>query len=250
MRSSRTISLIGTSRSTPSRITVTFGMTSTRSLSSVRFARSSWTIPMTALAIMTNPNKASGRCPKMSTITSITDMIALNLVSRFVRRMSATDRDPLDSTTLTFPSATRSRTSADVNPVGNVVMGRSVMAPLSAVVLFVVLHRSCDDGECMLPAVDLRDPDLVLLARHGLVGEEVVLESGDDRLRNIGDVPCVAVDSVIHEDRDDLVICLAVIDHPQTADHSGVEHDLRTIDGPFGDHTDVEWVTVCLRHLG
>ena len=136
-------------------------------------------MPMTAFATITKPNRASGRCPKTRTITSITDMIALNRVRRFERRMSTTERDPLASTLLTFPAATRSATWAAVSPrsLELIVTAPFPRLALPAVVIVVVSHCLSHHLYGVIVTVDLWNPHLILLPRHRLVREEVVLES-------------------------------------------------------------------------
>ena len=113
--SSSTIASADISTSPPTRRTSAFGSTSTVSLSSVCLARSSCTMPMSALRTMTTPNSASAGCPNTRITASIAVMMALNLVKMFPPRMLATERDSRRVSTLTRPSATRSATSSAVS---------------------------------------------------------------------------------------------------------------------------------------
>ena len=105
----------------PSRTTRALGALSTASRSSVRFARYSCTMPMSAFATSTMPNSASWIGPTIRITTSIVPRIALNRVKMLARTISASVRLVRSSATLTWPRATRSATSAAVSPSDPVV---------------------------------------------------------------------------------------------------------------------------------
>lgn len=86
------------------------------SLSSVRLARNSVTMPMPVLIRMTRPNTASFHEPVMSTMTMAVKMMPLNNVNTLARTISARERDVDDFTSFVWPRSTRSRTSAAVSP--------------------------------------------------------------------------------------------------------------------------------------
>ena len=119
--------------------------------------------------------------------------------------MSVTDRDPLDSTVLTLPAATRSFTSADESPRtgDSIVTSPAQPSPLPAVVLVVVAHGGGNDTDRMGVTVDLGYPNLILFTRHGLVREEVVLKPSNEGARDVTDVTttlafaCLAAASAI-----------------------------------------------------
>ena len=115
--SSSTTSATATSVGVPSRMTVARGAVIRASRSRVRFARSSWAIPIAELATRTSPNSPSRQEPYRRINTSRVPSTRLNHVSRFVRRISATGRLVRERTVFVRPAATRSRTSAAVSPV-------------------------------------------------------------------------------------------------------------------------------------
>ena len=92
-RMSSTTMLDGTSsRTVPSRTTSALGAVSRVRRSSVRLARSSWTIPIKAFVTRTTPNKASWIGPTMRISTSIAPRRALNRVKTLARTIWATVR--------------------------------------------------------------------------------------------------------------------------------------------------------------
>ena len=78
------------------------------SLSSVRLAFSSVTMPMPVLMRMTRPNTASLHDPVTNTMTMAAKTMPLNRV--------ANERDVDDLTALTCPLSVRAATSAAVSP--------------------------------------------------------------------------------------------------------------------------------------
>ena len=86
------------------------------SLSSVRLAFSSVTMPMPVLMRMTRPNTASLHDPVTNTMTMAAKMMPLNRVNTLARTMSANERDVDDLTALTCPLSVRAATSAAVSP--------------------------------------------------------------------------------------------------------------------------------------
>ena len=90
----------------------------TARLSRVRFARSSWMMPMIELKTMRMPNAPSIHCPVDQTSASSTDRMALTRVKTFARMMPSVERPERDGRVLTSPAAMRSATSAEVSPTG------------------------------------------------------------------------------------------------------------------------------------
>ena len=137
MTSSSTTSRAGTTDSVPSRRTVACGASTMARESRVCFARSSDTIPMTALIIMTPPKMPSRRSPNSSTMTDAATMIALNSVKTFSRMIDVTERDVWSFTRLTAPRATRSATSAALRPHSSIVS-------LSVLIGTLLVHRAAN----------------------------------------------------------------------------------------------------------
>ena len=138
MTSSRTTSRAGTTDSAPSRRTVACGASTIARESSVRLARSSDTMPITALMIMTPPKMPSRRSPKSRTMTDAATMIALNSVRTFSRIIDATERDVRSFTRFTAPRAMRSATSEALSPCSSIVR-------LSALTGALLIHRAADE---------------------------------------------------------------------------------------------------------
>ncbi len=126
--SSKTTASTGTSASRPSRTTCAFGAVSTLNRSSVRLARSSWTMPTAAFTTSTNPNKASWSGPTTRMMASIAPSSALNRVKTLDRTIWATVRVWVRGTRLTCPRASRSATSAEPRPRSASTMEGSVPA--------------------------------------------------------------------------------------------------------------------------
>ena len=128
--SSSTTAVRSTTTDAPSRTTVRRGAATTLRRSSVRFERSSWAMPMTALNTITIANRTSRGSPTTSTTTASTVISALNRVKTLLRTISPSDRDEESSTWLTLPAATRSATAPLVRPgsrtAGTVVPASSV----------------------------------------------------------------------------------------------------------------------------
>ena len=108
------------SRGAPSRITRTLGALSTASRSSVRLARSSCPMPISALVTSTTPNRASFHSPQTKITASSTPRSRLNLVKMFARRISATERLVRSPPAFVSPRERRSATWALLNPAGGV----------------------------------------------------------------------------------------------------------------------------------
>ena len=100
----------------PSRTTRTRGVLSTANRSSVRLARSSWTIPIAELATITPPNRAFCQRPVAIVARNSATSRPLNGVTMFARRIAATVRLVGRSTVFARPASTRRCTSADVSP--------------------------------------------------------------------------------------------------------------------------------------
>jgi hypothetical protein len=96
----------------------------------------------------------------------------------------------------------------------------------------------------VLIAVLAGDLELVRLARHQLVGAEVVLEALDEHGRELRDVLDVIPDVVAFEHADDLVVGFTAIDELDAADHARAQQHFRTLDGSLADHADVERIAV------
>ncbi len=86
------------------------------SLSSVRLALSSVTMPMAILTRMTKPNTASFHEPVMSTSTIAVKMMPLKRVNTFARTMSLIERDVEVCERFTRPSSTRAAIWAASSP--------------------------------------------------------------------------------------------------------------------------------------
>ena len=93
------------------------GALTTASRSSVRFARSSWTMPMRVLAITTPPKRASLSGPDdQDDDEQRRRRRKLKRVKTLALTISATVRVGASGTSLRNPRATRSATSAEVSP--------------------------------------------------------------------------------------------------------------------------------------
>ena len=119
-RSSSTTCSTGISIDTPSRTTRAIGALSTASRSNVRFARYSWTIPISAFTTRTMPNKPSAGEPNTRINASIVPRIALNRVKTLARTISVSVRLVRTPLSFVWPFAVRSATSAAVSPCGGV----------------------------------------------------------------------------------------------------------------------------------
>ena len=102
---------------TPSRTTRARGELKTASSSRVRLARSSWTMPMSALAIRTPPNSASCSCPTARITTRRPPSRKLNGVITFERMICPTVRLRVSGMSFARPDSRRSATSASVRPI-------------------------------------------------------------------------------------------------------------------------------------
>ena len=108
------------SRGAPSRVTRTRGALSTASRSSVRLARSSCRMPISALVTSTTPNRASCGWPTTKIRASKTPRMKLNRVRMFARKISATGRLVRSPPAFVKPRERRSATCALVRPAGGV----------------------------------------------------------------------------------------------------------------------------------
>ncbi len=115
-RSPTTTSSTRTVRLRPSRTTVAAGATRTERRSSVRLARSSCTIPITAFVTSTMPNSASWMGPTTRITTSSPPRIALKRVSTLACTIARTDRVDASATVLPRPAAWRAAASRSVRP--------------------------------------------------------------------------------------------------------------------------------------
>ena len=104
----------------PSRITRTRGALSTASRSSVRLARSSCAMPISALVTSTMPNRASCGWPSTRITASKTPRMKLNRVKMFARKISATGRLVRSPPPFASPRERRSATWALVRPAAGV----------------------------------------------------------------------------------------------------------------------------------
>ncbi len=112
----------------PSRITRTRGALSTASRSSVRLARSSCAMPISALVTSTMPNRASCGWPTTRITASKTPRMKLKRVKMFARRISATERLVRSPPTFVSPRARCSATWALVRPAAGVSAAGAVGA--------------------------------------------------------------------------------------------------------------------------
>ena len=87
------------------------------SLSNVRLALSSVTMPMPVLMMMTKPNTASLQEPVISTNTIAAKMMPLNSVNTLARTISRTEREVEVFTAFDWPLSIRCTTSLEVRPV-------------------------------------------------------------------------------------------------------------------------------------
>ncbi len=100
----------------PSRTTVGRNSLSSDRAASVRALRYSWMVPIRVLNTITNPNSASCQGATIIMATHRVPIRALNQVRVLVRMMLARLRLPVSRTLLTWPAATRARTSWLVKP--------------------------------------------------------------------------------------------------------------------------------------
>ena len=109
-----------TRRGFPSRTTVAVGATSAASRSSVRFARTSWAMPITELATRMARNSASCASPKASVTAPKTSRIRLKTVKTFATTMLLYER--LDRCGAAGRAATLRSASSCVSPAGAAVV--------------------------------------------------------------------------------------------------------------------------------
>jgi hypothetical protein len=99
--------------------------------SRVRFARSSWTMPVTLLATISSPNMPSSGCPVTMMIANSTARIALMRVNTFPRTISRTLRLTRTGTSLVRPSARRRATSPALSPGSRTSAAPFTAAPIA-----------------------------------------------------------------------------------------------------------------------
>ena len=115
--SSFTISAWSISLSSPSLMTMTFGLMRRAILSNLFLAFISWMVAMKMFIMMTAvAAKAFLGSPTMRRIAPSTNRMRLNVVQTFFIIMSLYERLTTGSTELISPLALRSSTSAEVNP--------------------------------------------------------------------------------------------------------------------------------------
>ena len=114
--SSSTISATATCCACPSRRTSGRASPISARLSRVCLARSSWTMPIAVLAMITRPKRPSWIGPTTRMIAKRMPIRALKRVKTLARTISESDRLERTGTSLTSPRATRSATSALVRP--------------------------------------------------------------------------------------------------------------------------------------
>ena len=149
------------SRGAPSRITRTRGALSTASRSSVRLARSSCTMPISALATSTMPNRASCGWPATRITASKTPRMKLNRVKIFARKISATDRLVRSPPAFASPRERRSATWAPVRPAGGVsATGAAGVGGVEAAASAMPGHHAAGKGQRngRLPAASTASP--------------------------------------------------------------------------------------------
>jgi hypothetical protein len=71
-----------------------------------------------------------------------------------------------------------------------------------------------------------------------------VSQAIEERWRALIHIRPVAIRRIVLQHRDDLVIGLTTIDHPQAADRDGTQQDVSVADWPLRQHTHVHRVTV------
>src|SRR3984957_19578452 len=114
----------------------------------------------------------------------------------------------------------------------------------------VVFDRGADDGRGIRETVAAHDVHPLRLARHQLVGREVMLEPLQQRTRQIANVASLAPDIVTLEDGDDLVVRLAAVNDFQAADNHGAQDHLLVIDWTLADDADVERIAITVIATG
>ena len=116
-RSSITTCSTAISATWPSRTTRARGALSTASRSRVRLARTSWKMPIPALATSISPKVASWIGPMIAITSRAAPRMALKRVNTLARTISPSVRLVRSPVSLVAPRATRSWTSAAVSPV-------------------------------------------------------------------------------------------------------------------------------------
>jgi len=108
----------------------------------------------------------------------------------------------------------------------------------------VVRQSGLDDFQGFVAFVDFVDEQDGLFAGDEFVGAEIMMNSLDENLWEVGERFGFTPDVVVFENGDDFVIGFAVIDHLQAADYFGVEDDFASVDGSFTDDADVERIAI------
>ena len=150
----------------PSRMTRTRGALSTASRSSVRLARSSCAMPISALVTSTMPNRASCGWPTTRITASNAPRRKLNRVKMFARKISATDRLVRSPPAFASPRERRSATWALVSPAGGVsATGAADAGGVEATASAMPGHRAVVKGQrnAAKPGGGYRDIDSVLV---------------------------------------------------------------------------------------
>src|SRR5690554_5977549 len=112
--------------------------------------------------------------------------------------------------------------------------------------LVIIEHARLDHLHGLFGAVDAIDRDIGSI---GLVGppfirQEIMAEALDERIRDLAKIPRLAPDRILVEDRDDLIVRLAVIDHEEAAHGPRAQEDIGAINRAFRENTDIERIAI------
>jgi Membrane dipeptidase (Peptidase family M19) len=146
------------------------------------------------------------------------------------------DADPADLGRQLAASVARGRIQATAVAARSERIGRRV-----------ICHRRAHHAQRMLAIVEARDIDLVRLARHHLVRQEVMLQALDVDRGNIGEARRIAPDVIVLDHRDDLVVCFAAVVQFEAADHARRDDDFVVHHRPLRQHADIERIAVAAR---
>jgi hypothetical protein len=92
--------------------------------------------------------------------------------------------------------------------------------------------------------IGLVDEYLGFLAGNQFVSVEVMPQPIHYGLGQFADVFYVCPGGIVFEHGDDFIIGLSGVVHGQATDDTGIENQLGMGDGPFTEHTDVQWIMV------
>lgn len=140
----------------------------------------------------------------------------------------------------------------DIRPNGTSGNGRNGLFVSNQVLfsspgdqIIIILHRPQYDIMGDVGTVDADElHSLGVLAGDVLVGREVVDQTADDVLRKLINISQMAIDGIIFQDSDDLVVSLVVVEKTKPADRPGPDDDISVRNILFSKDTDIERITV------